>query len=161
MQSFSPEQISVLRSIFEIIDQDSNGKITKQDLLQTFKNLDDNTKNEKYVNNMLKGLDEITFPIFLKIMGGKDLLSSENLMKSLRVFNKNGSSANGEIEINVEELKTNILNLNQKDSDSSATSDTKITEKEIDGAIGGFIKEDNMNGEKIFMASRFINNVGI
>lgn len=139
--------------MFDLIDQDSDGLISLQDLALTFKSVGEveKSKDKSLHENMLKESNtELNFASFSTLMLQKNTLStSDNLRKSFRLFDVDTDSSK-EIKISEKELTSNLMDMK-----------CGLDESQIKSAMDGYITEDNMNGERIFLGGRFINSVSI
>ncbi|ANZ75080.1 BA75_02329T0 [Komagataella pastoris] len=136
MDNLNEEQIEKLQAIFEIIDQDSDGKITISDLRQMFNSLGD-SRTEKDLVTMFEEEDldfksSISFAMFLKFMSSKIERMTEirELREALTVFAK-------------EDIK--------KQEICEALDDTL----EVQEVLNEFCRENPLTGEVVFQKEKY------
>ncbi|CCH45474.1 Calmodulin-related protein [Wickerhamomyces ciferrii] len=140
ISSIPPEQITKLRDAFDIIDHDTDGIITEDDLKQLKQTIAKELSDEE-INNLLGNKDEeMNFSKFLSIISQdlKDVPNKNEILKALQVFSTDS-------EINSKELGDNLSAIGMKQTD-------------FEPILNKF-KSETMNGETIFMGTNFLNFV--
>ncbi|YCL18869.1 Myosin type II regulatory light chain [Komagataella phaffii] len=137
MDNLNEEQIEKLQAIFEIMDQDSDGKISINDLTQIFNSLGD-SKTEKDVITMFEeqhpdSNSGISFTMFLKFMSSKieRMTETRKMREALTVF--------GEEEIG-----------------KQAFSETLDDTLEVQEVLSEFSKENHLTGEIVFRNEKYL-----
>ncbi|KAI0461246.1 hypothetical protein LJB42_001264 [Komagataella kurtzmanii] len=137
MDNLNEEQIEKLQAIFEIMDQDSDGKISINDLMQIFNSLGD-SKTEKDVITMFEeqhpdSNSGISFAMFLKFMSSKieRMTETRKMREALTVF--------GEEEIS-----------------KQAFSETLDDTLEVQEVLSEFSKENHLTGEIVFQNEKYL-----
>ncbi|KAL6947436.1 hypothetical protein ACO0RG_000010 [Hanseniaspora osmophila] len=156
---FSATQIKQLKEAFEIIDDDGDGYISKQDLKKIFAGL--NLKNEgtkiddettiKEMFAEFDDADSITYPQYLSLMGS--LLGD--------------FPERGDIETAMGTFCTSTKQLGEKDLNSIDYNELvkylKLAgfddEDEIHKALKNFSAESKVTGQKIFKGEKFLETI--
>ncbi|SCU97565.1 LAME_0F20098g1_1 [Lachancea meyersii CBS 8951] len=143
---FSNNQIQKVRDAFQFIDEGGDGKISKSDLIKTYANLGKNNM-ESQVDEMLaaENAEELTFPEFLTIIGGRlsELLDEQELSDALRAFEHEPSH---ELNVDVSEMKEYLK-------------DAGFDNAELLEAILKQYSVTQLSGERIFKGRKFLNTV--
>lgn len=129
------EQIERLRDAFQLVDQDSDGTISKEDLQKTFKSISVE-KSEQEIDSMLSS-GEVGFTDFLSLISNDlaQLPDKSDIQSALQVFSF-------DCEVNMDEMRESLKNVGM-DTD------------ELDSILADFAKE-RMDGEKVFNGKEFI-----
>ncbi|KAL6950730.1 hypothetical protein ACO0QE_000011 [Hanseniaspora vineae] len=156
---FSASQIKQLKEAFEIIDDDGDGYISKQDLKKIFDGL--NSKNEgaktdsdTVIKEMFAEFDQadsITYPQYLSLMGS--LLGD--------------FPERADIETAMGAFCTSTKELGEKDLNSIDYNDLvkylKLAgfsdEEEIHKALKNFSAENKVTGQKVFKGEKFLETI--
>ncbi|OMJ76321.1 hypothetical protein SteCoe_24347 [Stentor coeruleus] len=113
-QIISHEESKHLRKEFQAIDKNSDGKITRDELISKYKENMEESKAKQIVDNIIKQIDsnlngEIDYSEFISAcMNHSKYQSKESLEEAFRMFDKDGSGG-----ITANEIK-NVLDLNSK-----------------------------------------------
>ncbi|GMF04287.1 unnamed protein product [[Candida] boidinii] len=147
------DQISKIRSMFDVIDDDHDGIISMGDLKSTMMSLGE-TPDDNDISKMIGG-EEIKFPQFLNMIGGfvNETSGEEELKEAFGVFKSDKTSNN--LLCDASSLKKELLNSSRRNDDL----ENSITEKEITSVLGDFAKKNDMTGKKYFNADAFINQI--
>ncbi|CEP21208.1 Mlc2 [Cyberlindnera jadinii] len=129
------EQIERLRDAFQLVDQDSDGTISKEDLQKTFKSISVE-KSDQEIDSMLAS-GEVGFTDFLSLISNDlaQLPDKSDIQSALQVFSF-------DCEVNMDEMRESLKNVGM-DTD------------ELDSILADFAKE-RMDGEKVFNGKEFI-----
>ncbi|KAH3685916.1 hypothetical protein WICPIJ_003105 [Wickerhamomyces pijperi] len=134
----SSDQINKLRTSFQLIDQDNDGKISISDLNKIHESLGI-TLSQTQIDEMLTAGNDgmITFPNYLSIISNdmKTIPDSNELKQALQIFSL-------DMNINIKELRESLLKQGG------------ISEKDIDSVINRF-KLEKMSGEEVFKGKEF------
>ncbi|OMJ75322.1 hypothetical protein SteCoe_25556 [Stentor coeruleus] len=116
-QIISHEEIKFFREAFQVIDKNSDGKISKDELLDMYKENMDEIKAQEIVEKIMKEVDinlsgEIDYSEFLSAcMNYSKYLSKENLEAAFRIFDLDQSGG-----ITADEIR-NVLGQRTEQSD--------------------------------------------
>jgi calmodulin len=110
--NLSPEEISEFREIFNLVDRDGGGTITKEELQELMDTLQIRSKPEE-IEQMINDIDKdksgtIDFEEFVTVMSRKVNTSytSEQVKQAFKVFEGNSPSGHVKPEILVKALMT-------------------------------------------------------
>lgn len=133
-----PQQIEKLRDAFQLIDQDNDGSISKEDLSKTYESISQG-KNDEEIDKML-GSSDVIFTGYLSLISNElgQLPNKTDIQRALDVLAKDG-------EINVKELEKNLLAVGMKRDEFCAVIDA--------------FKRERMDGEQVFLGQDFMNYV--
>ncbi|KAK7245425.1 hypothetical protein RIF29_40271 [Crotalaria pallida] len=131
--ALTKDQIAEFQEAFCLIDKDSDGFITVEELTAIIQSLDGNPTKEEIqnmigeVDNDIDGNESIDFEEFLDIMGRKMKENeAEELKEAFKVFDRD---QDGYISAN--ELKHVMMNLGERLTDEEA--EQMIREADLDG----------------------------
>lgn len=145
VKEFSKTEIQRYRMLFNMIDQDSDEKISINDLKAI--NKDVNLKlSDSDLNDMLKdnGNGTVDFNGFLKIVGSRfSGFSDENELKDAFATFVEKDGINGSV------LKKSLVDITENADDKKAVSEV----------VDEFTKENKITGYKKFDADKFIDSV--
>ncbi|KAH3666664.1 hypothetical protein WICMUC_005481 [Wickerhamomyces mucosus] len=136
--NISQEQINKIKDSFQLIDQDNDGNITRNDLQIIHQSLGTQLSDGQFKSmTEIAGTDLINFTKYISILSNelKDIPSKNEIQEALEVFSK-------DMEINVKELYEGLKNQGMK-------------QEEIDHVVSRF-KTEKMNGDQIFRGDEFL-----
>jgi Ca2+-binding EF-hand superfamily protein len=138
--SIPSDEIERLRDAFQLIDQDSDGNISKQDLRKTYESIGQQISDSE-IDKMFsatKSETDISFTSYLSMLSN-DLTQIPNkneIVKAMKIFSE-------DMEINSKELKDHLKRSGMK-------------EGEVDLVLKNF-QTEKMNGDQVFLGKEFLN----
>lgn len=137
----SKEQIAQYKSLFNLIDQDHDGKISSKDLKTTIVSQGIESVDDDSIMLMMKKGD-IGMTSFLRLMANRygGFSDSEDLNDAFAVFKDDDPK----------ELKKSLLEVGRGDEEF------EISEHQIDRVFRDFCKENKVTGEQTFMSEKFV-----
>ncbi|QPG73837.1 hypothetical protein FOA43_001152 [Brettanomyces nanus] len=150
LNQLTKDQLRNYKSLFNLIDQDHDGKISSKNLKSTIVNLGIEGLEDDSIVKMLSNKDStssLNLNDFLRLMGSKfaEFSEASDLQEAFKVF--------GGDQINATKLRATLMDVGKTNRDNG------IESEEIDSVLGDFTKENKITGEKIFMADKFIDAV--
>ncbi|CAN3357448.1 calmodulin [Diutina catenulata] len=135
-EKLSDEQIKEFKDVFQLFDQDSDGKITSKELGTVMRSLGQ-TPSESELTDMINEVDvdndgSIDFPEFLTMMARKmkDTDSEAEIAEAFKVFDRNGDG-----KISAAELRHVLTSIGEKLSDADVDQMIKEADTNNDGEI--------------------------
>lgn len=156
LNKLTSKQIRQYKTLFNLIDQDHDQKISLKDLKTTIVSLGMESMDDDSVLKMLpEGSKEMNLNAFLKLIGTKfqGFSESSELEDAFSVFDNSSSRDSG---IDANRLKDALLDANER---LKGTEGLSLTEEEMDTAIDDFSKENKISGKKTFLADKFIETI--
>ncbi|KAH3666476.1 hypothetical protein OGAPHI_003472 [Ogataea philodendri] len=149
INSLSKSQIEHFKAIFDILDQDHDGKISAEDIKNTHSSL--GIKDGGDAKKMLaeSGSDGLVFNAFVKFMHTKygDFNDKNELEQVFSSF-KNESNT-----IYADDLRQNILDVGKTNPDA------KMSKNDLNKVISSFSKKNGLTGKATFTSDAFIDTV--
>ncbi|SCV04848.1 LAMI_0H19900g1_1 [Lachancea mirantina] len=142
----SHAQIQKLKDAFQYLDENSDGRITKEDLLAVCTGLGMHKSEEEIIKMIPSETQDITFPSFLALMGEKlsKLPETSEIENALRSFS---SPENGELNIDTDELLQYMSYLGPD------------LEGDIEAVFKTFVTEQ-LSGKAAFKGNKFLEAIG-
>lgn len=156
LNKLTSKQIRQYKTLFNLIDQDHDQKISLKDLKTTIVSLGMESMDDDSVLKMLpEGSKEMNLNAFLKLIGAKfqGFSESSELEDAFSVFNNSSSRDSG---IDANRLKDALFDANER---LKGTEGLSLTEEEMDTAVDDFSKENKISGKKTFLADKFIETI--
>ncbi|KAG7876259.1 hypothetical protein KL938_004650 [Ogataea parapolymorpha] len=142
-------QVAHWKGVFDIIDQDHDGKITDEDIKNTYSSL--GLKDEGEAQKMMAeaGSDGLVFNGFLRLMGSKygDFSDRSELEQVFATFKDDSKT------VNAAELKEHLTSV------SRTNQDIQSSKEDINKVLKAFSKKSDLTGKTAFAADKFIDTV--
>ncbi|KAG7878604.1 hypothetical protein KL907_003835 [Ogataea polymorpha] len=142
-------QVAHWKGVFDVIDQDHDGKITEEDIRNTYTSL--GLKDEGEAQKMMAeaGSEGLVFNNFLKLMGSKygDFSDRSELKQVFATFKDDSNT------VNATELREHLANV------SSANQDIHLSKEDMKNVLKSFSKKSDLTGKTAFAADKFIDTV--
>ncbi|KAG7694457.1 hypothetical protein KL933_003722 [Ogataea haglerorum] len=142
-------QVAHWKGIFDVIDQDHDGKITEEDIKNTYSSL--GLKDEGEAAKMMAEADSdgLVFNGFLKLMGTKygDFSDRNELEQVFAAFQDDSKT------VNAAELKEHLISVGKSNQD------IQLSKDDINNVLRTFGKKSDLTGKTAFAADKFIDTV--
>ncbi|KAG7695343.1 hypothetical protein KL930_003776 [Ogataea haglerorum] len=142
-------QVAHWKGIFDVIDQDHDGKITEEDIKNTYSSL--GLKDEGEAAKMMAEADSdgLVFNGFLKLMGTKygDFSDRNELEQVFAAFKDDSKT------VNAAELKEHLISVGKSNQD------IQLSKDDINNVLRTFGKKSDLTGKTAFAADKFIDTV--
>ncbi|KAG7746900.1 hypothetical protein KL911_003915 [Ogataea haglerorum] len=142
-------QVAHWKGIFDVIDQDHDGKITEEDIKNTYSSL--GLKDEGEAAKMMAEADSdgLVFNGFLKLMGTKygDFSDRNELEQVFAAFKDDSKT------LNAAELKEHLISVGKSNQD------IQLSKDDINNVLRTFGKKSDLTGKTAFAADKFIDTV--
>jgi len=141
------DEIEILRKVFQQLDEDGNGRISKEELQKGFKHIIGSVLGDLEIQTLMKNIDNdnngfIEYEEFLKAaLGNNSLLTNENLLQAFNKFDidKNGTISTDEIRniiggdkgIDDENFKAFLTEIDLKEGDTMGLDQFRYLMKKV------------------------------
>ncbi|KAG7800408.1 hypothetical protein KL944_003981 [Ogataea haglerorum] len=142
-------QVAHWKGIFDVIDQDHDGKITEEDIKNTYSSLGLKDKGEAAKMMAEADSDGLVFNGFLKLMGTKygDFSDRNELEQVFAAFKDDSKT------VNAAELKEHLISVGKSNQD------IQLSKDDINNVLRTFGKKSDLTGKTAFAADKFIDTV--
>ncbi|VEU22030.1 DEKNAAC102999 [Brettanomyces naardenensis] len=155
VNQLSKEQLQRYKSLFNLIDQDHDGKITNKDLKSTILNLGIEGIEDDSINEMIpKKAKEMNLNGFFKLMATKFANFSEptEITEAFEAFGGEKGTKN-KTTVDSGRLKRGLLEVGRGQGDYT------MSGEELDEVMKDFGRENKLTGEKLFLVDKFVDAV--